>query len=73
MKGINLNQHLLSLIYIFDIILVLITFVIGSFIAFLDDFRLGEDSKSAPVIALMIIAIVATSLKILVSCIAVTI
>jgi hypothetical protein len=51
---------------------VLITFVLGSFIAFLDNFRL-EAGNSSKVKILMILAMVITTLKISVSSIAVTI
>ena len=56
----------------FDIIFTLVTFVIGSFMSFLDDFR-DRDANSTAVVVLMILSIIATSLKIIVSSIGKTI
>lgn len=51
-----------------DIIFCLITFVTGSFRAFIDAFKSSGDGDSGIFIGLMIAAIVVTSLKILVNC-----
>lgn len=63
----------MSIIFVLDIIFVLATFIIGSFIGFLDDFRDSGDRVSGPIIVINIIAMVVTSLKILVRSISITI
>ncbi len=72
-KGVSLDPHFISLIYILDIIFCLITFVTGSFRAFIDAFRDSGDQNSGVFIALMILAIIITGLKILISSITKTI
>ncbi len=72
-KGVALDPHFISLIYILDIIFCLITFVTGSFRAFIDTFRSSGDQNSGVFIALMILAIIVTGLKILISSITKTI
>ena len=56
------------MIYLLDIIFCLITFVTGSFRAFIDDFKSSGDADSGVFFGLMIAAIVITSIKILVNC-----
>ena len=71
-QGFTINEYVLSFIFMLDIIFTLLTFLIGSFLAFLDNFRL-EAADSVTVIILLLIAIIATVLKMIASSVGKTI
>lgn len=72
-KGVALDPRIISFVYILDILFCLVTFVTGSFRAFIDAFKVSGDSTSGIFIGLMIAAIVVTSIKIIVNSITITI
>lgn len=72
-KGFTFDPRIISVVYLLDIIFCLITFVTGSFRAFIEIFTTSGDRDSVVFLILMIIAIIVTSFKVIVSSLAKTI